>query len=344
MTPDVLTIMGTRPQYIKCSVLRLAYEEAGLNEVLVDTGQHYDDNMSSIFFEQLGVRPANYRFSTGGKSHSLMIGSMLVELEKLIVDIKPKSIAVIGDTNSTLAGALVSSRMGIPFMHIEAGLRSFDKSMPEEQNRIVADHLADFLACPTVGALKNLSKENITKNVFFTGDVMFDAVIHFQDKFIRPKELPLNIKDGMFNLLTLHRSEALKDKNSFFSRIQFVRENCNQLPTVFVIHPHTKNRISEWGINLDEWVLLAPQPYFEMQWLLKNAGYVFTDSGGVQKEAFFHKKSCITLRSSTEWPETLSIGNNSLWNSSDKPVDFVEHPFGSADAARKIATLMSELI
>ena len=340
----ILTIMGTRPQYVKCAVLRSAYKEAGINEVLLDTGQHYDSNMSTGIFQQLNVPEPDIKLALGGQSQCTTIGSMIIELERIVNELNPNVVVVLGDTNSTLAGGLVAKRLGKPLFHIEAGLRSYDKTMPEEQNRIVIDHLSDQLFCPTQRAITNLQSEGLEEGVHFTGDVMFDAVLKYRSMFVRPDSISESSLKSGFDLITLHRADALVSQEALQSRINYIKERSSAFSKVFLVHPHTAKKLKEYNIDLDDFICIEPQGYLETQWLLSRADHLFTDSGGMQKEAFFHNCKTTTLRNATEWIETLTGGNNRLW------VDFspdvksslngYSKPYGDGDASSKIADLI----
>lgn len=336
----ILTIMGTRPQYVKCAVLRTAYKEAGIDEILLDTGQHYDSNMSIGIFQQLNVPEPDIKLALGGQSQCATIGSMILELEQIVHKLNPAAVVVLGDTNSTLAGGIVAKRLGIPLLHIEAGLRSYDKAMPEEQNRVVIDHLSDQLFCPTKRAVANLQSEGIAEGVTFTGDVMFDAVLKYRSNFGPPDSVPIsNLKSG-FDLITLHRADALVSKEALQTRINYIREHSSAPFKVFLIHPHTAKKLKEFSINIDDFTCIDPQGYLETQWLLSKADHLFTDSGGMQKEAFFHNCKTTTLRDSTEWPETFHSGVNKLWvedRRSGAWMRKVEHAFGVGNSADLIA-------
>ena len=312
----IVSIVGARPQFIKLAPLSKALREEGLNEIIVHTGQHYDDNMSDIFFEELNIPEPDYNLGIGSGSHGEQTGKMLIAIEEVLLKEKPDLVIVYGDTNSTLAGALASSKLHIKLAHVEAGLRSFNKNMPEEINRIVADHLSDILFCPTETAIRNLEKEGITKGVYLVGDIMFDALMHFsklsgekskilEDLKLRPKE---------YYLLTIHRAE----NTDSFDRLKNILLAIAQFKTkvVFPIHPRTKNRIIEFGlenyVKNDNILLIDPVGYLDMISLEKDALAIFTDSGGVQKEAFWLRVPCITLRDETEWIETVNYGWNRL--------------------------------
>ena len=346
MKIDILTIMGTRPQYIKCAVLRSAYQDAGINEVLLDTGQHYDSNMSSGIFQQLNVPEPDIKLALGGQSQCTTIGSMIIELESVVNELNPSTVVVLGDTNSTLAGGLVAKRLGKPLFHIEAGLRSYDKAMPEEQNRIVIDHLSDLLFCPTTGAVKNLQSEGLEEGVHFTGDVMFDAVLKYRSMFVRPDCISeANLKSG-FDLITLHRADALASKEALESRIKYIREHSLACSKVFLVHPHTAKKLKEYQIEIDDFICIEPQGYLETQWLLSNAARLFTDSGGMQKEAFLHGIPLNVLRSSTEWPEVFVRPENMLWADDNKMNELsnIDNPFGNGDASSGIIQKIKEFL
>ena len=346
MRTDILTIMGTRPQYIKCSVMRDAYLKFGLNEILIDTGQHFDDNMSSIFFEQLGLTPPEFTLSFGGLSHSKMLGSMLIKLETYISKINPKCIVVLGDTISTLAGSIAAKHSNIKLIHIESGLRSYDKKMPEEQNRILTDHLSDILFCPTSLSASNLLSEGIKKNVYVYGDIMLDATLKFKNIFKRPFKLPTYLTKKTYDLVTIHRKEALVSKEALLKRIKFVLDSSKDKIPLILLHPNTKNKLNKYKIDISKFFILPPQGYLETQWLLKNANHLYTDSGGLQKEAFFHKIPTTTLRDTTEWPETIRKGRNKIWleNKNNFTLNLEKAPFGNGDASKKIAKHLKSLI
>ena len=312
----IVSKVGARPQFIKLAPLSRALREEGLNEIIVHTGQHYDDNMSDIFFEELNIPEPDYNLGIGSGSHGEQTGKMLIAIEEVLLKEKPDLVIVYGDTNSTLAGALASSKLHIKLAHVEAGLRSFNKNMPEEINRIVADHLSDILFCPTETAIKNLEKEGITKGVYLVGDIMFDALMHFsrlsEEKSKILEDLKLSPKE--YYLLTIHRAENTDSfdrlKNILLAIAQFKRK------VVFPIHPRTKKRIKEFGLEKyvknDNILLIDPVGYLDMISLEENALAIFTDSGGVQKEAFWLRVPCITLRDETEWIETVNYGWNRL--------------------------------
>lgn len=311
----ILSIIGARPQFVKAAIFRKYCDENGVEEILLHTGQHYDPEMSTKIFEDLGVRKPDISHNLNARSHGGMTGEILAHVEKTIIDIKPDFVNVYGDTNSTLAGALASSKLHVPVMHIEAGLRSFNKKMPEEINRILTDHMSDFLFCPTHEAVKNLRSENITDRVYHVGDIMYDAIKIFGKKFRLPDHIQLN-KDKKLAIMTVHRADSTSKPKLLREIINYCNAYSDEYQILFPAHPNTKNKLSAFGIELGKIQLIDAVSYLEMQGLLREAELVLTDSGGLQKEAYFHRCNCITLRNETEWVETIDNGWNRLWNTS----------------------------
>lgn len=309
----ILTIIGARPQFIKASVVSKAIQKTdGVQEILLHTGQHFDANMSAVFFEQLGIPRPDVQLDIHGGFHGEMTGRMLAEIEQAILQHKPDRVLVYGDTNSTLAGALAAAKLHIPVAHIEAGLRSFNMRMPEEINRILTDQVSDLLFCPTDTAVRNLANEGFAHKpaqVLQVGDVMQDAALFFAARAAAPTnfELPAG-----FILTTLHRAENTDDPKRLRSIVAALNQlHASVAPVVLPLHPRTRKVIAELGLELNVH-LIDPVGYFEMIWLLEHAGLVLTDSGGVQKEAFFFGKACVTLRDQTEWVELIEAGVNEL--------------------------------
>lgn len=309
----IATVVGARPQFVKAGVVsRAIAQHTGLKEVLVHTGQHFDANMSEIFFQQLGVPQPDYLLDIHGGTHGSMTGRMLAEIERVLLAERPDRVLVYGDTNSTLAGALAAAKLHVPVAHVEAGLRSFNMRMPEEINRILTDQLSDILLCPTETAMKNLQAEGFSNKPARTvnvGDVMQDSALLFAASATRPATLSEG--DG-FILATLHRAENTDDP----VRLRAIVEAINELhdtsaPVVLPLHPRTRDVVNRLGIPL-RCRLVDPVGYLEMLWLLKHCGLVLTDSGGVQKEAFFFGRFCVTLRDQTEWVELVDAGVNAL--------------------------------
>ena len=311
----ILTVVGARPQFIKASVVSEALKGI-CEEKIVHTGQHYDPNMSDVFFEELGIPKPAYNLGVGSGTHGHQTGEMLMKIEDVLLEEKPDILLVYGDTNSTLAGALAASKQHIRVAHVEAGLRSYNMRMPEEQNRVLTDHISQWLFCPTQTAVDNLKKEGLTKGVQITGDVMLDSVLHFlevarnnPDKMALLNTLEISPKQ--YRLATLHRAETTDGGVDAIVRIFRAFE---QLPqrVVIPIHPRTR-KLAEQAIAQEGFhniQLIDPVGYLEMLLLTSNACQVLTDSGGLQKEAWFMEVPCVTLRKETEWVETLD-GN---WN------------------------------
>ncbi len=311
----IVSIVGARPQFIKLAPLSVELRKLGIEEIILHTGQHYDDNMNEIFFKELEIPEPNYNLGVGSGSHGEQTGRMLIEIEKILIKEKPDLVIVYGDTNSTLAGALAAKKLHMFLAHVEAGLRSFNKKMPEEINRIVADHLSDILFCPTETAVENLRKEGILKGVYLVGDIMFDALEHFVKISQRKSRILeiLNLKPKDYYLLTIHRAENTDNIERLKSILSALGESRKNI--IFPIHPRTKNRIKELGLEnylSSNIKTIEPVGYLDMLELERNAYAILTDSGGVQKEAFWLKVPCITLRDETEWIETVRYGWNTL--------------------------------
>lgn len=309
----ILTVVGARPQFIKASaVSRAIKKEEGLEEILLHTGQHFDSNMSSIFFDQLGIPKPDIQLNIHSGTHGDMTGRMLAEIERVILSEQPDYVLVYGDTNSTLAGALAAAKLHYPVAHVEAGLRSFNMKMPEEINRILTDQLSSILFCPTEASVKNLEQEGFSNKpvkVVNVGDVMQDTALFFKEHSFPPSDFNASEE---FILATLHRAENTDDPirlNAIVDSLNYVNKHI--APVVIPLHPRTRSSIKALGISLDVTVI-NPVGYLEMIWLLNQCGLVLTDSGGVQKEAFFFGKFCVTMREQTEWVELVDVGANTL--------------------------------
>lgn len=325
----VLTIIGARPQFIKASVVSRAIQKTdGIEEIMLHTGQHFDANMSDIFFNQLNIPRPDIQLDIHGGTHGDMTGRMLAEIEQALLEHKPDRVLVYGDTNSTLAGALAAAKLHIPVAHVEAGLRSFNMKMPEEVNRILTDQISDILFCPTDTAIKNLNNEGFENKpiqVLNVGDVMQDAAILFTEKAVAPQnELP-----QQFVLATLHRAENTDNPERLACIVDALNEIHESLmPVVLPLHPRTRKLIAEQDLDLKVH-LIDPVGYFEMVWLLDHCDLVLTDSGGVQKEAFFFGKACVTMRDQTEWVELIEAGVNELVGAdTDRIIDSVKRNIG----------------
>ena len=306
----VLTVVGARPQFVKLGPLSRALRRH-VREVIVHTGQHYDRAMSDAFFEELSLPRPDRHLGIGSGSHGRMTGRMLEALEQVIEEIAPALVIVLGDTNSTLAGALAAAKANIPVAHVEAGLRSFDPRMPEEINRRLTDHVSRLLFCPTPAAVANLKAEGIRRGVHRTGDVTMDAVRENLPRALAGRRHPAAAAPREYYLATVHRQENVDDAH----RLSGILEALEALPfpTVFPVHPRTRGRLAALGLGSSGRVrFIAPQPYLAMLRLVKDAKAVLTDSGGLQKEAFILGTPCVTLRDSTEWAETVASGANQV--------------------------------
>lgn len=312
----VLTVVGARPQFIKAAPLSRALRAAGIQEYLLHTGQHYDYGMSQVFFDELGLPQADINLDVRSGSHGQQTGQMLVEIEKVLEAQKPDWVVVFGDTNSTLAGALAAVKLHIPVAHIEAGLRSFNREMPEEHNRILTDHCADLLFCPTQTAVDNLQREGLTDIAHLVGDPMYDAVLLFSQVAAQKSNIlqSLGLQKGDYLLATIHRAYNTDDPqalSTLLTTLQSLEET-----VILPIHPRTRKKIADFGLlnapKASNLRLIEPLSYLDMLVIEQNARMILTDSGGVQKEAYFFAVPCLTLRPETEWVETLEGGWNTI--------------------------------
>ena len=343
----IITIVGARPQFIKAgAVSREFLKHVDIEEIIVHTGQHFDKNMSDVFFEQMSIPKPKYNLAVNNMGHGAMTGQMLEKIEKVLIQENPDWVLVYGDTNSTIAGALAAKKLHIKVAHVEAGLRSFNMSMPEEINRILTDRISDLLLCPTDTAVENLNKEgykNLDISILKSGDVMQDAAIFYSKKeqapnFKIPKE---------FVLSTIHRAENTdndKRLSSILSGLNFIAKS---IPVILPLHPRTKNIIKKGSFKMNNLTIVEPVGYLEMVYLLQRSKIVMTDSGGLQKEAFFFKKPCITLRDETEWVELVKGGFNTLAGANEKliknafknqsyNIDFNVNLYGEGSACKNI--------
>lgn len=315
----ILTIIGARPQFIKAAIVNHALKQSPtINEILVHTGQHFDENMSNIFFSELDIEKPKYNLGIGGGLHGAMTGAQLAAIEDILIKEKPDWLLVYGDTNSTLAGALAASKLHIPVAHIEAGLRSFNRKMPEEINRVITDHISELLFAPTSIAIQHLQKEGIRQNkCHLIGDVMLDAALFYGEKAKKTSKIlsTLKIKHRDYVLATVHRAENTDDLQRLKNILSALKKVSETLPVICPLHPRTRQLIEQHGLKkmLGENVrLIEPVGYLDMVMLEQNAVVIATDSGGVQKEAFFYHVPCVTLRDETEWVELVEAGWNKL--------------------------------
>ena len=312
----ILTVVGARPQFIKAAPVSKALKERGIREFLLHTGQHYDTTMSQVFFDELEIPAPEINLGIGSCSHGKQTGRMLEDIEIHLFEQKPDILLVYGDTNSTLAGALAAAKLHIPVAHIEAGLRSYNRKMPEEHNRVLTDHCSTHLFCPTQTAVDNLLREGITDNVHLVGDPMLDSTLHFLP-IAKERSTILDVHgltNGNYFLSTLHRPSNVDDPTTLLSLLEALDEL--PLHVILPIHPRTQSKIQHLPKqNFGNIRTIPPVGYLDMLQLLDNAKAILTDSGGLQKEALFLNTPCITLREETEWPETLVNSTNQLTGS-----------------------------
>jgi UDP-GlcNAc3NAcA epimerase len=314
----ILTVIGARPQFVKAAVVsRAMLKSMFIKEIVVHTGQHFDENMSKIFFDELGMSLPKYNLGIGGGSHGENTGRMIEAIEKVLINEKPDYLLVYGDTDSTLAATISSSKLNIPVAHVEAGLRSYNRKMPEEINRVLTDHASTILFAPTSKAFETLINEGIKPEmVINVGDVMFDAALYFGKLSEDSASIldKLNLKSKGYVLVTVHRKENVDDVDTLANIIKGLGLSNKNI--ILPLHPRTKKKLQELGIRLPEKIrVIDPVGYLDMVQLEKNAEIIVTDSGGVQKEAFFHQVPCITLRNETEWVELVEFGFNKLTGS-----------------------------
>jgi UDP-GlcNAc3NAcA epimerase len=317
MTVKVLTVVGARPQFIKAAAVSRALAGTdGVHELIVHTGQHHDHNMSEVFFEELGVPDPAHHLGISGGTHGAMTGRMLEGLERVISDERPDWVLVYGDTNSTIAGALAAVKLHVPVAHVEAGLRSFNLRMPEEVNRIVTDQISSLLLCPSETAIRNLASEGRTKDAHLVGDVMYDVSLAFARIAARDSDVlrRLGLKEGSYALATVHRAENTDDPVRLHAILHGLAAVAADVPVVLPLHPRTRRAMEALGCEheLGKVRVTEPMSFLDMVQLERHATAIFTDSGGVQKEAYFYGVPCVTMRGETEWVETVQLGWNRL--------------------------------
>ncbi|MEM2240135.1 MAG: UDP-N-acetylglucosamine 2-epimerase (non-hydrolyzing) [Candidatus Bathyarchaeia archaeon] len=342
----IVHVVGARPNFIKLSAVYTALKRF-FNQLIVHTGQHYDYELSRVFFKELNIPEPNYDLNVGSGPHGYQTGEILKRVEEVLLKEKPRMVMVYGDTNSTLAGALASVKLGIRVAHVEAGVRSYEKHMAEEINRVIVDRISDLLFAPTERAVKNLRKEGIVEGVYFTGDVMLDLFLSFRNRF--------NVRDEDFILVTVHRAENTDDPKRLKTILEALAESGEEV--VFPMHPRTRKRAMEYGfeqfLKAENIKVTKPMGYLEFLDAMSRARIVATDSGGVQKEAYFMGKPCVTLRESTEWVETVESGWNVLVGVDKERIlntlkEFKPRGkpdlslFGDGGASRRIASILSE--
>jgi len=362
----LLTVVGARPQFIKAATVsrairehNIAHPERSVREVLLHTGQHYDENMSQVFFDELEIPQPDYNLGVGSLSHGAQTGRMLEHTEEVLLKEKPDWVLVYGDTNSTLAGALAAAKLHIPVAHVEAGLRSFNHRMPEEINRVLTDHLSTLLFCPTQTAVDNLAREGVLKGVELVGDVMYDAALYYAAK----AEAHSSIMDRLglcskgYMLATLHRAENTDDPFRLRAIVEGLGAVAQHMPVVIPLHPRTRAALEREGLLArvtETCQLIQPLGYLDMVLLEKNARLIATDSGGVQKEAYFYGVPCMTLREETEWVETVEAGWNVLVGADSERIasvalSFATPParpalYGDGSAAKRCVAILANVI
>lgn len=360
MPKKIITILGARPQFVKAAVVSRVFREnypSRIMEILLHTGQHYDRNMSQVFFDELNIPLPKYNLGIPGGGHGAVTGRMLEAIEQVLLDEKPDCVLVYGDTNSTLAGTLAAAKLHIPIAHVESGLRSFNMKMPEEINRIVADRLSTLLLCPTKASVDNLNAEGIVDGVTNVGDVMYDIAMQYLSSSRKNKEKTLNyygLTAGKFALATCHRAENTDNASRLREICLGLADIASHIDVVFPLHPRTKRMILEQELAplLGRVRLVDPLSFMEMLILEQTAKVIITDSGGVQKEAFFYGVPCVTMRDETEWVETVQLGWNTLTGASRESIQRAAlsaspgipdvSPYGDGHAGEKIVELLFE--
>ena len=353
----IATIVGARPQFVKAAEVSREFKQLqDMEEIIIHTGQHYDANMSDVFFEELNIPKPDYNLGIGGGSHGARTGQQLENIENVLLKEEPDCVLVYGDTNSTLAGALAAAKLHIPVVHVEAGLRSFNMRMPEEINRILTDQVSTLLFCPTQTAIQNLTEEGFDRKdckMINVGDVMYDSALYYASKLKKPKSINKEVESDHI-LATIHRAENTDSPEKLANIIDALNELNSQKPVICPIHPRTRKIIETLKLK-PKFILLDPVSYFEMLWLLKHSSLVVTDSGGLQKEAYFFKKFCVTVRDQTEWVELIKEKVNILVGADKEEIikaaiSFLSKEFkttsllyGNGDAGMKIAGLIKSL-
>lgn len=351
----ILTIVGARPQFVKEAILQSEIKKQDeMEEIVVHTGQHYDENMSGIFFDILGMDTPDYNLGINGKTHGAMTGEMLIEIEKILMEEKPDAVLLYGDTDSTLAGALAASKLKIKVAHVEAGLRQEPKDMPEETNRVLTDRISSFLFVPSETGISNLKKEGLTDNVYFTGDVMYDIFLkmepHFDDSLLKK----YNLEKENYNVMTMHRDFNVDEPKKLKTILEQVQKVSKEIPVVWPIHPRTAKRIETFGFEslLEGITILEPIDYLKLMGLTKYCYKTITDSGGYQKESYFANKEAVIIMPDTSWRELTDAGINTLVEPSEiyeavkkeNNQNFQKFIYGKGDAAKQIVEILKDNI
>jgi len=310
----IISLIGNRPQFIKEAVLCEEFKKNNINEIIVNSGQHYDYNMADVFFKSLNIKKPKYNLNVGSGKHGGMTGKIMIEFEKVLEKEKPDLVLIYGDTNTTLAGAIVAAKMKIKIAHVEAGIRMIPKNMPEEINRVLTDRISDFLFCPSKKSVENLKKEGIAKNVFFTGDILYDLFLKMKNEFNLTTFKKLKLTPNKFILATLHRDYNVDNKEKLEKILKQLNLINKNIPIVFSLHPRTKKRIDDFNLNkyIKDLTITEPLDYLDLMGLLINCKSVITDSGGLQKESYFAGKTGYILMPDAGWTELIDYKYNFL--------------------------------
>ena len=343
MSLRLAIVVGARPQFIKYAPIHQELAKTSIHQLLIHTGQHYDESMSGLMFEQLGLPSPDFNLGICNTSHSNMVGLMMMKLEEIFLSNNVDAVLVFGDTNSTLAAALVYSKIdSLKLIHVEAGERSYNRKMPEEVNRVITDHVSDLLFCSTQASIENLKKEGIFNKVYLTGDVMYDSILLYSSKAPSKDNIlnKLEFKYKKYNLATIHRAENVDNLAKIFDYL----EEESQYPILLPLHPATQKNINKNKVNTHNIQTISPVGYLEMITLMKHANLIYTDSGGIQKESYFLRTPCVILRNETEWVETINCGWNRLWTNKDYLSRRDSNEYGNGNAANKIVNLILQNI
>ena len=349
----LISLIGARPQIIKEAILNQELEKEGIEEILVHSGQHYDFNMSDVFFKVLNIKKVSYNLGIGSGTHAEMTGKTMIEFEKVVLKERPDIILVYGDTNTTLAGALVGSKLKIPVAHVEAGIRQEPKDMPEEINRVLTDHVSKYLFCPSKLAMDNLKKENIKEGVYFTGDIMYDLFLKMKPYFDETIINKFSLEENKYVVTTIHRDFNTDNKSNLKAILKELDEISKEIKVVFPIHPRTKKRIEEFDLKqyTKNILMIEPLDYLSMMGLVQKSLFVITDSGGLKKEAYFAGKRAIVVMPDTGWRELTDAGWNILSKADEikDKMNYIinneidsktENIYGDGNAGEKIAGLI----
>ena len=350
----ILSLVGARPQFIKEAAVYEKLKESGIKEILVHSGQHYDFNMSDVFFKVLNIKEPDYNLEVGSSTHGKMTGQIMIKFEEVVLKEKPDIILVYGDTNTTMAGALVGAKLKIPVAHIEAGIRQEPKDMPEEINRVVTDHVSKYLFTPSKLASENLKKEGIENGVYFTGDVMYDVFLKMRPLFNLDAYKKYGLKPENYIVVTIHRDFNTDDPEKLKAILQNLEEIAKEIEVIFPVHPRTRKRIKEYGFGeiVNKVELIEPVDYLEMMGLVMASKAVITDSGGLQKEAYFCGKRAVVVMPDTGWRELVKAG----WNILSTPENIKENLekilekssreisslYGDGNAAEKVVSILKQ--